>query len=125
MIPVAAKLGFPDIVDNHVPDFFAAMLILQKVAGESRRRDLGDVLVFGDGQHLLFGQAAKPHAIFQRDHERTLPVAPFMLYWWHRAAQRRMTDVKMRRENHAALQDGVRVVYQAPINPTGYIRAET
>ncbi len=70
MLPAAACLRFPDVVDNHIPDLFGAVLLLQKVAAENRRRDFGDMLVFGGGEHLLLRRAAKPDAIFQRNHER-------------------------------------------------------
>lgn len=70
MLPVATELCLPDITDNHVPDFFAPVLLAQKVASQSRRRDFGQVFVLGDGKHLFFGQAAERDAIFQRDHVR-------------------------------------------------------
>ena len=69
MIPVAAELCFPNIIDNHVSDFFGSVLLAQKVAGESRCRNFGYVLVFGDGKDLFLGQAAERDAVFQRDHQ--------------------------------------------------------
>jgi hypothetical protein len=81
MLPVAAELCLPDIIGDHVPDFFGSVLLAQKVVSESRRRDFGQVFVFGDGKHLFFGQAAECDTIFQRDHARarilkTITVAP-------------------------------------------------
>ena len=70
MLPVAAELCLPDIIDNHVPDIFGSVLLAQKVVSQSRCRDFGQVFVFGDGKHLFFGQAAERDAIFQRDHVR-------------------------------------------------------
>ena len=42
----------------------------QKVLSECCRSDFGDVFVLGDGEHLLFRQAAEPNAVFKRDHVR-------------------------------------------------------
>ena len=70
MFFVAAELGLPKIVDDHVPNFFAAVLVGQKVLSECCCSDLGQVFVLGDGEHLLFGQAAEPDAILKRDHVR-------------------------------------------------------
>ena len=57
MLPVAPKLRLPNIVDNHVPDFFAAVFLGQKVLSECCCTDLGEVFVLCNGEHLLFGQA--------------------------------------------------------------------
>jgi hypothetical protein len=57
MLLVAASLGLPNIIDNHVPDFFAAMLLGQKVLSECCRSDFGEVFVLCKGEHLFFGQA--------------------------------------------------------------------
>ena len=70
MLLVAAVLRLPDIIDNHVPDFFGSVLLAQKIVSQSRCRDFGQVFVFGDGKDLFFGQAAERDAIFQRDHVR-------------------------------------------------------
>jgi hypothetical protein len=34
MLPVAAKLGLPNIVNYHVPDLFASVVLGQKILGE-------------------------------------------------------------------------------------------
>jgi hypothetical protein len=68
ILPVAAELGLPNIVDNHVPDLFASVVLGQKVLGERRCDYFGEVFVFGNGEHLLFGQAAEGDTIFQRNH---------------------------------------------------------
>jgi hypothetical protein len=70
MLLVAAELGSPNILDDHVPDSLAAMIAGQKVLSECRCGDFGEVLVLGDGKHLLFRQAAEPNAVFKRDHVR-------------------------------------------------------
>ncbi len=70
---IAASLGLPDILDNYVPDFFAAVLLRQKVLGECGCSDFGKMLVLGNGEHLRFGQATEPDAIFKRDHLRLVP----------------------------------------------------
>ena len=70
MLLVAAELGLPNIVDDHVPDFFAAVFVGQEVLSECCCSDFGEVFMLGDGEHLLFGQAAEPDAILKRDHVR-------------------------------------------------------
>ena len=68
MVSIATELCFPNIIDNHVADFFGSMLSGEKVARQRRCRHFRYVLVLGDGEHLFLGQAAKRDAIFQRDH---------------------------------------------------------
>jgi len=70
MLPVAAVLCLPDIVENHVPDYSGSVLLAQKVASQSGCRDFGQALVLGDGKDLFFGQAAERDAIFKRNHVR-------------------------------------------------------
>jgi hypothetical protein len=65
---VAAMLRFPNVIDNHVTDFLGAVLCGKKIARKSGRGDFRDVLVFGDGEHFLLGQAAQSDAILQSDH---------------------------------------------------------
>jgi hypothetical protein len=57
MLLVAALPGSPDIIDDHVPDLFAAVLLGQQVLSECCRSDFGEVFVLCNGEHLLFGQA--------------------------------------------------------------------
>ena len=61
-------LGVPDIVHDHVADLLAAVLVAHEILRERGRRDRGQVLVLGDGEHLLLGQAAQPDAVIKRDH---------------------------------------------------------
>ena len=49
MLPVAAKLGLPNIVNYHVPDVFASTVLRQKVLSERRCGDFGEVFVLGNG----------------------------------------------------------------------------
>ncbi len=70
MLLVGTELGLPNIVNNHFPDFVATVLVGQKVLSERCCNDFRDVFVLGDGEHLLFGQAAEPNAILKRDHVR-------------------------------------------------------
>ena len=65
---IAASLGSPNIIDNHVPDFVAAVLLGRKVLSERGRSNFGKMFVLCNGEHLLFGQATPCNAIFQRDH---------------------------------------------------------
>jgi hypothetical protein len=74
MLFVAAELGLPNIVHNHVPDFFAAVFMGQKVPSERRCNDFGKVFVLGDGEHLFFGQAAESNAILKCDHVHSTPL---------------------------------------------------
>ena len=66
MLLVAVSLGLPKIIDNHVPDFFAAVLLRQKVLSECCCSNFGEVL--RNGENLRFGQATQSNAIFKRDH---------------------------------------------------------
>jgi hypothetical protein len=68
MLLGAASLGLPNIVDDHVPDFFAAMLLRQKVLSECCRSYFGNVFVLSNSEHLLFGQTAQSNAVFKRNH---------------------------------------------------------
>ena len=54
---IAASLGLPNIFDNYVPDFVAAVLLRQKVLSECGCSDFGKMLVLCNGEHFLFGQA--------------------------------------------------------------------
>ena len=54
---IAGSLGFPNIIDNYVPDFVAAVLLRQKVLSECGCSDFGKMFVLCNGEHLLFGQA--------------------------------------------------------------------
>jgi hypothetical protein len=54
---VAASLCLPDIIDNYVPNFFAAVLLGQKVLSECCCSDFGKVFVLCDGEHLLLLKA--------------------------------------------------------------------
>jgi hypothetical protein len=67
MLPVAAKLRLPNIVNYHVPDVFASTVLRQKVLSERRCGDFGEVFVLGNGEHLVFGQAAEGDAILERN----------------------------------------------------------
>jgi hypothetical protein len=94
MLLVAAELGLPKIIDNHVPDFFAAMLVGQKVLSECCCSDFGQVFVLGDGEHLLFGQAAEPDAILKRDHVRPSPARAVSLDHLVGAGEQRRRQVE-------------------------------
>ena len=73
MLLITAELGLPNIVDNHFPHFFTAVFVGQEVLGKCCCSDFGDVFVFGDGEHLLFGQIAERNTIFKRDHTCLAP----------------------------------------------------
>ena len=68
VVAVATRLARADIVDDHVPDLVGAMLLARQILAKGRGRDFGDVLVLGDGEHFLFGEAAKGQTVFKGDH---------------------------------------------------------
>ena len=57
MVLIAAEVGLSNVVDNHVPDLFAAGFFGQKILSECCCRDLGDVFMLGDSEDLLLGQS--------------------------------------------------------------------
>src|SRR5262245_39231527 len=57
MVLIAAHLRLSNIVDNHVPDLFAAGLFGQKILSECCCRDLRDVFMLGDSEDFVFGQS--------------------------------------------------------------------
>ena len=63
MLFVVTRLADTDVVNNHVADFFGTVLLVHKVVGECGSSDLGQMLVFGDGEHLLLSQAAKGYTV--------------------------------------------------------------
>jgi len=68
MFLIAVELGLSNIVDNHIPDFFAAMLFRQETLGECCCINFGEVFVLGNGEHFLLSQTAERNTIFKRDH---------------------------------------------------------
>jgi hypothetical protein len=94
MLLVAIKLGLPNIIDDHVPDFFAAVFVRQKVLSERCCSDFGQVFMLGDGEHLLFSQAAEPNAILKRDHVRLNPARAVLLDHLVGASQQRRRHVE-------------------------------
>jgi hypothetical protein len=68
MLLIAISLGLPNIIDDHVPDFFGAVLLGQYVLSECRRSYFGKVLVLCNGEHLLFTQPTQSDAVFKRNH---------------------------------------------------------
>lgn len=57
MLLIAAPLCLPNIVNYHVPNFFAAVLLRQQVLSEGCCSDFGKVFMLRNGEHFLFGQA--------------------------------------------------------------------
>ena len=49
MLFVPAVLGSANIIDNHVADFFRAMLFMHEVSGKCGSGDLREMLMFSDG----------------------------------------------------------------------------
>jgi hypothetical protein len=65
---VPTRLAGMDVIDNHVADFFSAVLLLRKILGKGGSGDFGQMLVLSDGKHLVLGQTAKGHAVLKRNH---------------------------------------------------------
>jgi hypothetical protein len=55
LLVASGKLGLPNIIDNHVQNFFTAVFLRQEVRSECCCGDFGEVFVLCDGRHLLFG----------------------------------------------------------------------
>jgi hypothetical protein len=68
MRPVAAQLGSPNIIDDHVSNRLASAFLREEVCGQRRGSNSRKVFVFGNGEYLLFGQTAQRDAIFKCDH---------------------------------------------------------
>src|SRR6516164_7742917 len=66
--PQSAAPRAPNVVNNHVANAFAAVLLRQQVLRQSSCGNFGKVLVLDNCEHLLLGQAAESDAIFERDH---------------------------------------------------------
>jgi len=64
----SAMLDLPNVVHDHVANFFDAVLLRQKVLSERGRSDFGKMFVLSDCEHLLLGQATEPNAVFERNH---------------------------------------------------------
>lgn len=69
---VAALLRYTNIFNNHIADSFEAVLLMHQVGGECCCGHLREMLMFGDGQDFLLGQATKRHTIFKGKHHLTL-----------------------------------------------------
>jgi hypothetical protein len=58
------ELGLANVIDDHIPNSFAPMLLRQQILSECSRNDLGKMLVLSDREHLLFSQPTESNAIF-------------------------------------------------------------
>jgi hypothetical protein len=68
VLPVATGNSGTDIVPQNVTDLLRTVLLAQQILRKSRGCDLGNVLVFGNSQDLLFREATHRNAILERDH---------------------------------------------------------
>jgi hypothetical protein len=66
--PVATNKSGADIVPENVADSLWTVLLAQQTLRKSCGCDLGNVLVFGNSQDLLFCEATHRNAILERDH---------------------------------------------------------
>lgn len=68
MLLDVTRLARADVINDHVTDFFCAVLLVRQILSKRGSSDLGHMLVLGDGEHLLFSEAAKGHAILKGNH---------------------------------------------------------
>ncbi len=68
MVTVAMKLGSPNIIHDHVPDFLGAAFHAQQVTGKAGGQNFWNTLVFSDDKHHFPGGSAERDAIFERNH---------------------------------------------------------
>ena len=54
---IQTLLSPPDVIHDHVPDFFHAMLSLQEILSESSSGDFWQMFMLRDRENLFFGQA--------------------------------------------------------------------
>ena len=64
----SAMLDLPNVIHDHVANFFDAMVLRQQVLCERGGSDFGKMFVLSDREHFLLGQAAKPNAVFECNH---------------------------------------------------------
>jgi hypothetical protein len=72
MVLVVTPERGPDVVADHVANFLGALRTLQHVPAHRSGRDLGNVLMFGNGLDFLFAQPTQGNAVFKGDHDETL-----------------------------------------------------
>ena len=68
MLFIITRLASADVIDNHVADFFGAVLLVSKILSKCSGGDFGHMFVLRDGEHLLFSQATKGYAVLERNH---------------------------------------------------------
>jgi hypothetical protein len=78
---ITRELGCPYIIDDQVANFFRPVLLGQEVLSERCCDDFRKVFVLSNCQHLLFGQAAKSNAIFDRYHHATPSIGAAADVW--------------------------------------------
>ena len=78
MRPIAPVDRAADVVPQHVPNRFRAVLVREQISPERCRGDFRDVLVLGDGQDFRLVQVTHGDAVLERDH-------------WHLADRRSCT----------------------------------
>jgi hypothetical protein len=74
VLAVPARLRRAHIIHDHVADPLGPMLLVEEVFGKCAGGGLRHVLMLGDGQHLLLGQATERDAVFQGDHDASCRV---------------------------------------------------
>ena len=82
MVLVVAPERSPDVVADHVANFLGAVRAFQQVPPHRSGRNLGNVLMFGNGLDFLFAQATQGDTVFKGDHNEFLwlgRLSPLML----------------------------------------------
>jgi hypothetical protein len=72
MILVVAPERGPDVVADHVANFLGALRAFQHVPAHRSGRNLGNMLMFGNGLDFLFAQPTQGDAVFKGDHDESL-----------------------------------------------------
>jgi hypothetical protein len=65
---IGALLRGADVLNDHIAYFFLATLLMHEALRQGGSRHRRQMLMLGDGEDLLLGQAAKRNAIVERDH---------------------------------------------------------
>lgn len=69
MIAVAARLGSPNIVDDHSANLFVAVRFMHQIVAIGGSDAFGHVLVLGNGEDFRLGQIAHSDNVIERDHD--------------------------------------------------------
>jgi hypothetical protein len=77
-VAVLARRG--DVIDDEPLDAPLAVGFVNQIIPHFQRRELGNVLVFGYGQNLVFGQFRKAQTVFECQHRCRPPPAQTTMF---------------------------------------------